>query len=497
MSHGQPLALLLYADLLTQDDSLRAPSLADHPDIVRTLLERFLDSVPTSEQRAALEVCAVARVTTEAMLADLIGAEGAREAFAWLLGLSFIELTGEGVAPHDLARDVLQADMRWRDDAHYRQVYSRVREYTLQRVAETTGRRQQGAMFDTLFLHKRSPLMKPYFDWTAFSGCFIEPASEADHAFILETLRTHEGEEAADIASWWLRRQPTAFQVWRRAGGEPEGFMAHLLLVAADPQDLEADPAVRGIWSFVQRAGGLRRGESILIHRFWMSREAHQDTAAQSVIAGQAGLRWLTTPHLAWSFPCVADADHWGPMFAYCEFTREPTLDFTVGGHRYGVFAHDWRRQPPPAWLNTLEARELDESLTLERVHEASPPPLIVLAEPDFATAVRDAYRDYGRLDALDRNPLARSRLVAGSAEPAVSLRAALRLAAESLRESPRDEKFHGALWRTFIQRAPTQEAAAEALGLPFSTYRYRLAQGVLRATAWLWDREIADVPVS
>jgi hypothetical protein len=37
----------------------------------------------------------------------------------------------------------------------------------------------------------------------------------------------------------------------------------------------------------------------------------------------------------------------------------------------------------------------------------------------------------------------------------------------------------------------PTQEAAAERLGLPFSTYRRHLGSGIERITAWLWEREL------
>jgi hypothetical protein len=35
------------------------------------------------------------------------------------------------------------------------------------------------------------------------------------------------------------------------------------------------------------------------------------------------------------------------------------------------------------------------------------------------------------------------------------------------------------------------QEAAAERLGLPFSTYRRHLTTGVERVTGWLWQREL------
>ena len=41
---------------------------------------------------------------------------------------------------------------------------------------------------------------------------------------------------------------------------------------------------------------------------------------------------------------------------------------------------------------------------------------------------------------------------------------------------------------RTYLQPAPSQEAAAEALGLPFSTYRYHLAGGLARVAEALWQ---------
>jgi hypothetical protein len=44
---------------------------------------------------------------------------------------------------------------------------------------------------------------------------------------------------------------------------------------------------------------------------------------------------------------------------------------------------------------------------------------------------------------------------------------------------------------RTFLRPAPTQERAAELLGLPFSTYRRHRNRGVERIVAWLWQREL------
>lgn len=48
-------------------------------------------------------------------------------------------------------------------------------------------------------------------------------------------------------------------------------------------------------------------------------------------------------------------------------------------------------------------------------------------------------------------------------------------------------------LERTFLAGAPSQEAAAEVLGLPFSTYRRHLAGATDRLIDVLWGRELCS----
>jgi len=55
----------------------------------------------------------------------------------------------------------------------------------------------------------------------------------------------------------------------------------------------------------------------------------------------------------------------------------------------------------------------------------------------------------------------------------------------------PRDDKLLRAVDRTYLRPAATQEAAAAALGLPFSTYRRHLTQGMTRIVSVLWDQEV------
>ena len=53
-----------------------------------------------------------------------------------------------------------------------------------------------------------------------------------------------------------------------------------------------------------------------------------------------------------------------------------------------------------------------------------------------------------------------------------------------------RDQKLYRVLDLTYLNPAPKQEAAADRLGLPFSTYRRHLTAAVGRLTDWLWQQE-------
>ena len=52
----------------------------------------------------------------------------AHDLFAWLRGLSFVEQGPHGLYPHHLARDVLDADLRWRDPGGHADLVKRLTE---------------------------------------------------------------------------------------------------------------------------------------------------------------------------------------------------------------------------------------------------------------------------------------------------------------------------------------------------------------------------------
>ncbi len=499
-THGHPLALSLVADVFAQRHNIQFRP--EHtPDVVKTLLEQFAQKVPGPAHRAALEVCALVRLTTETLLARMLDMSDAHELFEWLRGLSFIESGQEGLFPHDLTREVLVADLRWRNPDWYTELHHRARAYYTARLQQMPGAEQQRVLFDYIFLHRNNLVVRPFFEWQGSGGGTADTLRAGDEIALAAMVAQHEGKESADLAVHWMARQPQGVLVLRQAEPLPVGWLMAVALHQANSDDLTLDPAAKAAWEYLQCDAPLRPGESATLFRYWMARDTYQAVSPpQSTIFVNVVRHYLTTPGLAFTFFPCADPDFWAPMFAYADLARIPAADFEVGGRRYGVYGHDWRAVSPTAWLALLAERETAAT------PQVTPPlpttePLVILSEPEFAAAVREALRVFSNPDELRNIPLLRSRLVvdqvgnqAPSARRIAVLQTLLKEAIELLQKTPRDAKLYRALYHTYLQPAPTQEQAAELLDLPFSTFRRHLKAGTIRVADILWQKELGGL---
>jgi hypothetical protein len=397
------------------------------------------------------------------------------------------------VYPHDLAREALEADLRWRDPDGYKRVFCAIRGQVNGRLRTSRGQEQQHAIADAKYLFRRLPGVVSPVDWDAWGQQYPEPAGPEDRESILGLVLAWEGEASAAIAARWWERQPEGFFVIRGQDGAVGGFLALLDLTRASTQDIAADPGARAAWDHVTRHAPPRPTETVTQSRFIIDRTAYQGPSATlnatPILTMQ---RYLGTPNLAWDFLTLAEPERWDDYFAAADLPRAAGADFWVGGRRYGLFAHDFRQVPVDAWLELITERALAQEVAPPPTAQ---PPLLVLSQPEFDQAARQALRDLRRPDLLRRNPLLRTRLLrdhASDEEPdAATLETLVRAAVEALAEHPRDDKLWRAVERTYVRPAATQERAAESLGLPFSTYRRHLTQGVDRVVAWLWDQEV------
>ena len=499
-THGHPLAISLVADVLDQQPDYHFEPLTA-PNIIESLLARLTHDAPSRLHRAALEAACLALYMTESLLAAMLELDDAHAYFDWLRGLSFMEAGRYGLFPHDLVRETMATDLRWRNPDWYVELHRRARSFYHARLRQTTGFNQRRVLAELIFLHRDASAVRAIFNFQVNDNLFTDRLRPTDVAALIETVEQHEGPESARLMAFWSERQLGTTLVIRDQFQNPVGFVAILPLQAASPADLLHDPATRVAWQFVQRQPPLRDGEQVLYFRFWMERSTYQAlSTAQSRIFLNVIQYYLITPGLAYSFFPCADPQLYADVLAYAAIHRTPELDFMVDGKHYGVFFHDWRLHPATAWLDLLAQHEIAYSAESGSPPRpgGQPPVLLLLSEPEFAQAVRAALRHYTRPDELQANALARSRLVlaqagadANSAGRAKVLHTLIAEAVELLRTSPRQQKLYRALYHTYMQPAATQELAAELLDLPFSTYRRHLKEGVENVVATLWVREL------
>ncbi len=116
-SHGHPLALAIAADAWRNSATPPNFDPGRAPDVISVLYDYFVRGIP-DEERALLEIAAILPATTESRLAGMrpnVRADSLR----WLGSLSFMLVGPDGVFPHDLAREVILAELRWRNPTRF------------------------------------------------------------------------------------------------------------------------------------------------------------------------------------------------------------------------------------------------------------------------------------------------------------------------------------------------------------------------------------------
>ena len=482
ISHGHPLLLSMLVDAVGK--GAEPDRLGDVPSVVGALLAQIVDEAPSTRHRAALELCAHAPVTTEDLLRAVLG-DDAGTLFGWLRTLPFIDDGPNGLYPHDVARDALDADLQWRDADRYAELHSRLSIALRARILAAADEREQIQLLaDTVVLAGARSRVATCSHASVTMQAYADTPRDGDRAPIIAMTTAWQGQEQAELAAYWLDRRPEAFRVFRTISGEPRGYVACLELTEAD---LGVDPGADAMWWYAQDHGAPRTGERVRAWRFFLDRDQGQlASPSATLFAACQTLDALTHHDTAWTLVgAYADPAQWGHTMYNLDFERADGAEYTIGGTQFPVFAHDWRRTDVEDWLKVLHGRQTGAPATAADDAENT-----VLSELEFATAVRCALRDLRAPNLLRENPLLRSRVVRQNQRaemaPVETLRELLETAVSALPPNLKDLTD-----RTFLHPVTTQERIAEGLHLSFNTYRRRRDRAVTVITEWLWSGEI------
>ncbi|MTD53802.1 ATP-binding protein [Amycolatopsis sp. RM579] len=471
---GSPLALSLAASA----SDAAAPGAPWEPtgDVLTTLVERLVGDLPSPAHRRALEVVAQAYVTREPLLRAVLGDEDTATVFSWLRQLPYIEATPEGLHPHDAVRATLEADLRWRDPERYDDVRVRISVACLQAVRAASEDDVLMRVAEWMFLFRTQGSSDNPYEWRAHPQVEDTPLRPGDVPDVLRMAEETEGRVSAAAVAHWVRRQPEAFRVYRYAGSAtPVAFMAILRLEAPLPDDRAEDPVIAALWDYVEAAAPLAKGEHLGIRRFAVQPGWHQrPSPLMDLVSRRTIAEEMRTRGRAVTFTVFEDGERWRRYLAEAGLLEVVAVD--VGERKQHVFGRDWRRQPVEQWV------EHRARTTVAPVAGWTPVPAAggsgdELPRAVFEEGVLEALRTWHAPREFATSVLLQSRLVPhGSADPVADLRGAITAALDALQVDPAGVKAHEALTATYISASRTHKATARRLGVPYGTYRRRLA---------------------
>jgi hypothetical protein len=240
---GHPLALSLAADSARHGDPAARSWRPTH-DLIEALLGELVGPVPSPIHQLALHVCAHAHSTTEELLRAVLPAGDPAELFAWLRGQSFIESEPAGLRPHDIVRDLLDADLLWRDPTGYAAIHQGICRHVLDDVVvrHLDGPAALGKIRAIRHLARDG--------WPSEA---FDPSASAEAA------------EAAGGLKFWLDACPSESAIRPRGGSAyPVGFLSWVRRTGPDQEAGDVPPVVPISWESSPPRRGPRPGQQAL-----------------------------------------------------------------------------------------------------------------------------------------------------------------------------------------------------------------------------------------
>jgi len=456
-ARGSPLALVLVADPSVAIPA--GPNADAPPAVVDALLRRLLDSQPEGDGRAVLAVAALARVTTPALLAEVLPDVDAARCFAWLCEHPSAEPLGDGVTLHDLVGRTLRADLRGREPELERDLRRRLVDALYARGAV------DGLLRLTLDLQHlvQDPAIRWGFAWDPSGKLRIDARRLGD----ADAIAARSGRAArvwlAD-ARRWFDEAPERVTVIRDEDDVIAGYG-----IAATPANAPAfaaeDPV---IGPRLRHAARKVPGGAAVVFRQAVDL-THGTGANVTSLLGLAGILGSGLANPAAAYLPIVRGDAAAEAFSAACGAR-PIDELVV--ERAGVRVECHNLDYGPGGLLAFQHAAVYRELGL-------PPP----ATLPTLEEVRQALRQLDTPALLGRGPLAPATGTLD--ERAAAVRARIEQAVDDeFGESVEDRQLRATLVRAYLDPAASPEQAAAELDLSRAAYLRLLRAAVARVAA-------------
>lgn len=464
--------------------------------MITALYDYLARGIRDPEQRTCLEIAAIVPTVSEATLTQLVG-PAARSCFDWLRGLSFIDSGPRGLYPHDLAREVILAEMRWRNTERLVSLVDRALRHAAALVDASAPERFPRAFADFAFILSHNPRARILMV-SPDTGLTLGGLQPADVAVVEAQVERHEGAVEAERAHHWLARQPGAFSVARRDDGQVAGFIAMIRLDLASDAERRHDPLAHAAWAHTIATMGADPRLPVVYCRWFMSCDRHQAPDPAMALCSQAVGPLFFLPGFQILYVRMHGWESWRETARLCAAEPVPELAHESDTKAFLVTVQDQRGISGMQWMARFSERtpvadwRLAEPVTIV---DAS---LSALSREDFQARLRDALRALHDPLILARNPLVHCQSIQRRVDPRASakarseaLRALLCARIEALGGSPRGDAWRRVMTAAYVEPNGKHEVVARELSMSYSTFRRLLGAATEHVTDDLWQREV------
>lgn len=500
-THGHPLGLVLAAEAWR--DTPDVPFMLDTDkatNLITDLCRHLVRQISDPTRRAALETSAILHTTTETALDALLDGDS-RGAFQWLCKLHFMKIGQRGIFPHDLTREVILAELRWRNPARFALLVERALRYFCHLIESSVERSRFEAAFHFTFTAGHTPQLAWLMKTLPDNGLVLDQFQPTDEPILSDSVLRHEGPTSVQYLQYWLARRPEWFRVVRGTTGIPLGFLASLRLDRTTPEERAGDPEVCAAWDYARQK--LRRDPQGRIHywRFSMECDAYQ----KQLSPASAVYAQVSTEHLVEGFTMGfarmrADMEqYWRRFYTLGDGQLVPELQHKSDGHTFLVRFHHYPGQSSAKTFVKVYQRLASEYLDSPILLQSDVSSIEDHELKKFCGQVREALSKLRDPQALAKNPLVYSKAVQSRMlmnpslkDRAHALEALLVEEVESLRNMKGGDIWYSVLDAAYLHPAVKEEAAAAQLSMSYAKFRRKKGEAIAHIAAALRDRGLS-----